>query len=98
MKKILILLLAFTGLNCFAQDTKGWTNLLDSGLSNWDSYLSYRFYNGYNGEQPKDATGNLIAPIGLNKDDYGVFTVADDCGEPVLKISGEIYGCVVTRI
>ncbi|RLD95421.1 MAG: DUF1080 domain-containing protein [Bacteroidetes bacterium] len=73
-----------------------WTNLLDNELSHWDNYLSYRYPEGYKGEVPKDKDGNVLAPIGVNQDHYDVFTVIEENNEPVLKISGEIYGCVST--
>ena len=74
-----------------------WTNLLDEELSQWDSYLSYRYPEGYKGEIPKDEDGKVLAPIGVNQDHYGVFTVITEDDEPVLKISGEIYGCVASK-
>lgn len=74
-----------------------WMDLLDKDLSQWENYLSYRYPEGYNGEIPKDAEGNDMKPIGLNKDEFGVFTVIEEEGRPVLRISGEIYGCVATK-
>lgn len=74
-----------------------WTSLLDSELSQWDNYLSYRYPENYQGEIPKDEAGNPLPPIGLNQDQYDVFTVIEENKEPVLRISGEIYGCVVTK-
>jgi len=72
-------------------------NLLDKELSQWDIYLSYAYPEGYKGEIPKDAEGNDLKPIGLNKDEFGVFTMIEEDGQPVLRISGEIYGCVATK-
>ena len=83
--------------NAQIQNTKKWTNLLDKQLSYWNNYLSYRMPASYNGTQPKDSLGNLIEPIGENKDKYGVFTVSVEKNEPILKISGEIYGCISTK-
>ena len=74
-----------------------WINLLDKDLSQWENYLSYRYPEGYDGEIPKDAEGNDLKPIGLNKDEFGVFTMIEEDGQPVLRISGEIYGCVATK-
>lgn len=74
-----------------------WTNLLDKNLSQWDTYLSYRHKNGYNGKIPVDEEGKELTPIGYNKDTFGVFSVIEENGEPVLRASGEIYGCVFTR-
>jgi len=97
MKKIIIAFTLILALcSCKKQDSS-WTNLLDSDLSQWDTYLSYRFQDGYNGSVPTDENGDSIPPIGLNQDEYGVFEVISEDNEPVLKISGEIYGCVVTK-
>lgn len=74
-----------------------WTNLLDPALSQWDTYLSFRHQEGYQGAEPVDASGNKIAPVGYNQDPAGVFTVQVEDGEPVLRISGEIYGCLFTK-
>lgn len=74
-----------------------WTPLLDRSLSRWDKYLSYRHQNGYAGKVPTDAAGQPIPPIGANKDATGVFTIVDDGGTPMLRVSGEIYGALITK-
>lgn len=93
------LLLLFASISLFScEDQKDeWTNLLDNDLSQWDNYLSFRYPENYQGEAPRDEDGNLIIPIGLNHDQYTVFTVVKENNESVLRISGEIYGCVVTK-
>src|SRR6218665_788785 len=70
----------------------GWENLLDSKISKWETYLSYRIKPGYNGQIPKNADGTNQKPVGYNKNEAGVFTILPG-KEPVLRISGEIYGC-----
>ncbi|OOQ60061.1 3-keto-disaccharide hydrolase [Mucilaginibacter pedocola] len=74
-----------------------WEPLLDKNLSKWENYLSYRHKNGYNGKVPTDANGKEIAPIGYNKDSFGVFSVLNEPGGPVLRVSGEVYGCLYTK-
>jgi hypothetical protein len=72
-----------------------WTDLLDAKLTHWDVYLSF----------PGDAMNAVIAdqapptlrPIGWNKDEKRVFSVIDLDGEPVLKITGEIYGAAISK-
>ena len=88
--KSLILLVLLVIFGSYAQDE--WTNLLDPHLSQWDTYLSYALKNGYQGELPEDTQ-----PIGYNNNANSVFTVTEEAGEPVLRISGEIYGCVFTK-
>ena len=74
-----------------------WTNLLDKDLSQWEMYLSYKHQNHYDGSEPRDSSGNIITPIGYNKNVNNVFTVIEKEGKPILKISGEYYGCVFTK-
>lgn len=74
-----------------------WEPLLDKKLSRWENYLSYAHTLDYNGNIPKDAAGNPLKPIGYNKDDTHVFSVLDEPGGPVLRVSGEKYGCLFTR-
>jgi len=73
-----------------------WKILLDKNLSQWETYLSYKHKNAYNGEKPKDKNGVDIQPVGYNKN-QNVFTIIEQNGEPVLKISGEYYGCIITK-
>jgi hypothetical protein len=88
---ILLLITSFTS------KQEGWINLLDNKLSKWEIYQSYRFKDSYKGQQPKDEDGNLIQPIGYNKNEANVFSVTEENGEPVLHITGEIYGCIFTQ-
>lgn len=76
---------------------KEWEPLLDKKLSKWQTFQSYRHQLGYKGQQPTDAQGKLVPPIGYNKNEANVFSVLMQEGEPVLRISGEIYGCVFTK-
>ncbi len=92
---LVMLILACTLWTC-RNETK-WTALLDSNLSQWEMYLSYALKPGYQGEMPLDENGDTIPPVGYNRNVNNVFTVIEEEGVPVLRISGEIYGCVFTR-
>lgn len=74
-----------------------WIDLLDKNLSQWEMYLSYRHSVNFNGEAPKDEHGKTIEPVGYNKNVNNVFSVVEENGKPVLKITGEIYGCLFTK-
>ena len=103
MKKIsltiaFILLYSLTSMTkSSSSNDDGWINLLDSSISKWDMYLSYKHKNGYNGKVPTDTNGSEITPIGYNKNVNNMFTVIEENNEPVLKVSGEYYGCVFTK-
>ena len=56
------LALVVTPLPLFAQPVQ---TLLDDSLSQWETYLSYRHQEQYNGSQPTDAAGKPLAPLGL---------------------------------
>ncbi|ALZ75256.1 DUF1080 domain-containing protein [Rheinheimera sp. F8] len=74
-------------------------SLLDPTLSQWETYLSYRHQEQYNGSQPTDAAGKPLAPFGLfpGLDPHGVFTLQQQGGETVLRVSGEIYGALTSK-
>lgn len=75
-----------------------WTALLDENLSQWEMYQSFEFSSPeYHGKAPVDADGNLIEPIGYNKNYKDLFTVDMVNGEPVLHVNGATYGCVFTK-
>jgi hypothetical protein len=78
-----------------ADSSAGWKPLLDRELSQFDVYLSYH------GNVITDVIANRapagLKPIGLNPAGQNVFTMIEQDGRPVLRISGEIYGCAATR-
>jgi len=76
---------------------QGWVDLLDKNLSKWEIYQSYKYTSDFKGQQPKDQDGKLIEPIGYNKNVDNVFSVTEENGDPILHITGEIYGCVFTK-
>jgi hypothetical protein len=78
-----------------AADKPGeWKALLDPEFSRFDVYLSYR------GDQIMSVLAGKaphLKPVGLNPPGQNVFTMIEQDGKPVLRISGEIYGCATTR-
>ncbi|WP_456459893.1 3-keto-disaccharide hydrolase [Reichenbachiella sp.] len=96
MKKLLLLPF-FIIFSSFSQNKGNWVALLDKELSQWDTYLSYRHQTNYNGDEPLDANGNVIKPIGLNPQGFDVFSVSEKSGELTLRVSGEIYGCLISK-
>ncbi|RWY52550.1 3-keto-disaccharide hydrolase [Mucilaginibacter gilvus] len=99
MKKIftclccLVLLLTGTSFQLPSE----WTSLLDKNLSKWETYQSFYHKVGYKGKPPVDDNGVVIKPIGYNVNKNNVFSVVMENGQPVLKITGEIYGCIFTK-
>jgi len=79
------------------QPADEWTPLLDKKLSKWEIYQSFQHKLGYKGEAPRDENGNLIKPVGYNINKNNEFSVIDENGETILKIGGDIYGCLFTK-
>ena len=97
MKKTLgLIALALVSSIAAAADKPGeWKPLLDAKFSQFDVYLSYRgdqIMSVLKGKAPPD-----LKPVGLNPPGQNVFTMIEQGGKPVLRISGEIYGCATTR-
>ena len=91
-----ILVLSLASLSAVAAEKPGdWKPLLDAKFSQFDVYLSYRgdqIMSVLKGSAPAD-----LKPVGLNPPGQTVFTMIEQGGKPVLRISGEIYGCATTR-
>lgn len=98
MKKILATSFSFIFLSALhCQADEGWTQLLDMTLSQWNTYLATPNPDIPVADLPKDAEGKYVRPLGHGRNDRKVFSVNLVDGEPVLRISGEIYGSVYTR-
>lgn len=97
MKKSTLLLLGLALLLSSCRQDEGWQSLLDSDLSHWRVYQSYQHTNDFRGRAPVDADGEKIPPIGYDKNLYDLFTVTEEAGEPVLRVSGQTYGCVISN-
>jgi hypothetical protein len=99
MKNLFLSLCCIAILLCSTsfQPKDDWTLLLDKNLSKWDIYQSFRFPNGYKGAAPKNADGTDVKPIGYNINQDKVFSIIMENGVPVLKIGGDIYGCIFTK-
>lgn len=94
MKRIALAVLTLTPLLA-AAESSDWRPLLDDKLSNFDIYLSYHgneIMSVIRGTAPA-----TLKPVGLNPPNQDVFSVVTIDGEPVLRITGEWYGCLVTK-
>ena len=81
----------------FAQ-TDGWTPLFNGkDLALWETYLGKPYKHTEIAGLPKDANGEYMEAIGLNRDPRGVFSVVEIDGGPAIRISGETFGGLITR-
>ncbi|MBC7534847.1 MAG: DUF1080 domain-containing protein [Ferruginibacter sp.] len=87
---VLLLFFLFINLDTAAQKKSGWQTLFNGkNLSGWDTYLG----------PPLDDAGKKLSeiPVGLNKDPKNVFTIIDQEGEKVIRISGQDWGGIATK-
>ena len=79
-----------------AAEPPAFTPLLDEKLSRWEKWLGvpHRAYEvpGY----VRGATAKEDPVLGLNRDPLGVFTAKVVDGEPVLHITGQVFGGLTT--
>ncbi|WP_027329132.1 3-keto-disaccharide hydrolase [Marinimicrobium agarilyticum] len=74
-----------------------WQPLLDAELSQWRTYLGYPNPGTPVANLERSDDGEYLEPVGYDRDDWNIFSVSTESGEPVLRISGEIYGGLFTR-
>lgn len=94
-----ILIFTLISISGFSQKKGKSITLFDKELSHFDIWLSipHTSVEGLpEGTYQSDAMGSGT-PIGLNKNLKNVFSIIEENGEPVLKITGEIFGCVSTK-
>lgn len=76
-----------------ATGTSAWWPLFNGkNLDGWHRWLGIPHPTVRGLDLPKNNDGEYTAPLGLENDPRGVFTVVQEDGEPAIRISGEIYG------
>jgi hypothetical protein len=98
MKKTLLLIASIAPLHAAepASNESTWTQLLDEKLSQWETYLgvpdpSVEIPGYTHAEDRKQGK-----PLGVNHDPLKVFTVKTIDGDPVLHVTGQIFGVITT--
>ncbi len=77
--------------------TDTWQSLLHQDLSGWEVFTGVPHTTvdiEWDGKSDDGVTG---VPLGLDRNERGIFTVIMEEGEPVLRVSGEIYAALTTR-
>jgi hypothetical protein len=82
-----------------AQADQTWKPLWNGAdLSDWSTWMGKPHASaGLEGGE-KDAKGNYTQPIGLNRDPLRVFTVVIVDGQPAIRISGQVFGELRSKI
>jgi hypothetical protein len=85
---ICFIILALTTTKLFAQNNKQVALFNGKDLNGWNTYIG----------PPLDDAGKKLSdiPVGLNNDPKHVFTIVQQDGEKVIRISGENWGCIYT--
>jgi len=78
--------------------TNEWTNLLNAKLTHWELWMGvpHESVKDLPPGTPTSPDGHKGTPLGLHNDPKHVFTVIEEDGQPVLKITGEIFGGLTT--
>ncbi len=105
MKKLIPALLvcclaAAAQLQTLRAQTGEWTNLLDRRLTKWELWMGVP-HSTVTGLPPGTFQSDNIksgTPLGLDNDPKKVFSVIKENDQPVLKITGEIYGGLTTLL
>lgn len=81
-----------------APNADGWVDLFDPKLSRWELWMGvpHESVRDLPPNTPTTKDGRTGTPLGLANDPKHVFTLTTDQGEPVLRITGEIYGGLTT--
>ena len=66
-------------------------------LSGWDTFLGKPHESTDVPGLARRADGTYAEVVGLNRDPRNVFSVVQIDGEPAIRISGEVYGALITR-
>jgi hypothetical protein len=81
-----------------AQDGGPWRPLFNArDLAGWDSYLGKPYKLSDVPGLPRNESGEYTQPLGLHNDPNGVFSVLTVDGGPAIRVSGEIFGALITR-
>ena len=82
--------------NSKSESTK-WIELFnDRDLSGWYTYQKQPEPTSIVNGLDKNEKGFYIDPLGLNNDPLNVFSVVTEDNEPAIRISGEVFGILVT--
>ncbi len=87
---LLILCIGLPGFIRVNGNGDDWKDLFNGkDFQGWDTYLG----------PPLDSSGTKLSelPVGLNKDPHHVFSVVDQQGEKLIRISGEGFGAISTH-
>ena len=102
-RQIVLALMAWTGAlfrnrSAASQTNDAWTDLFNGrDLAGWDTWLGKPQPQSAVAGLPRKDNGEYTTPVGLNRDPAGVFSIVRVDGAPAIRVSGEIYGGLITQ-
>lgn len=96
---LFIILIFSVQLGCSDKETAHWTALYDGkGMDAWNTYLTahWTYFESHNVIIGDDVIDKSLH-LGWDSDPYGVFTEVEEGGEKMIRISGEVYGALVSK-
>ncbi len=94
--KNLILILTAILLVTSCSVKKGDSLFNGKDLTGWYSYLAIPD-SSVHSDLPRDSAGHYFAAPGMNNDIFNVFSVVETDGNSAIRISGEVFGILVTE-
>lgn len=93
------LLIIVFSINSYSQKKLKSIELLDNELSNFEKWIGipHETVKGLPEGTYQSDNVHRGTPMGLNNDIKNVFSIITENGEPVLKVTGEIYGGLITK-
>lgn len=80
------------------KNDSAWENLFnEKDLSGWYTYQRWPEATSEVPGMVRNELGKYTVPIGINNDPLNVFTVVDEDGKKAIRISGEVFGILVTE-
>ncbi len=74
-----------------------WRSLFAGDLSGWDTWLGRPHKSVEIEGLTKNEKGEYTEAVGLNRDPKSVFTVVEKDGGKVIRMSGEIFGTIISK-
>lgn len=76
-----------------------WKLLLDKNMTHWEKFMGipHSSVKGLPEGTFQSENVHKGTPLGLNNDPKNVISMIEQDGQPILAITGEIYGCVSTK-
>lgn len=91
--------IALTGIGCAQQPSQhDWQQLFDGrSFKGWTLYLGVPEPQSMVANIERDGQGRYTKDLGINNDPLGVYTIIEEDGEPAIKVTGEVFGTLITE-